>query len=480
MNGKRAFLVVSAVLFGSCLGLPAFAFDPLLAERSISPAPTERSLEQASPCGFGSLETPVVLADAVERALCNNPKTRAAWAGVKEQAAAVGVARAAYLPTLSANWQGVRDQSVTNVSDQPQLGSRSSATVQSESATLNWLLFDFGGRSAALRNADALLAAARATQDAALQAQFDTVAKDYYGAQSTQGALAVANDVEKTTRDSMVAAQARVERGVAPITDALQAETQHNDAVFNLAKTRGDAQMAIGTLASDMGLDPSQSLSVPPVTQTQLPGHAFNESVEALIDQAKTTHPSVLAAQAQVEAARAKVAQTRAQGLPSVSLVAKYSRSNQPQSLGLGMPTFPATGHDSYVGVQVTIPLLEGFSRHYQIDQARAEQERQQDLLDDARKQVALDVWNSYYALQTATENTHNSVRLLAIAQRAYQAAEHRYNAGVGNILELLNTQTALANARLRQVQALTDWDYARLDLASKLGHLTIDNVAGQ
>lgn len=480
MNGKRACSTILAMVLSSNLGLPAFAFDPLLAERATSPTPTGHVLEQASPCGFGPLETLVALAEAVERALCSNPKTRAAWAGVKEQAAAVGVARAAYLPTLSASWQGVRDQSVTDVSDQPQLGSRSSATVQSESATLNWLLFDFGGRSAALRNADALLAAARATQDATLQMQFDAVAKDYYAAQATQGALAVASDVEKMTRDSMVAAQARVDHGVAPITDALQAQTQHDEAVFNLAKTRGDAQAALGTLASDMGFDPSQSLSVPPVTQTQLPSDAFNESIEALIGQAKTTHPSVLAAQAQVEAARAKVTQTRAQGLPSVSLVAKYSRSNQPQSLGLGMPTFPATGHDSYVGIQVTIPFFEGFSRHYQIDQARAEQERQQDLLDDARKQVALDVWNSYYALQTATENVRNSVSLLAIAQRAYKAAEHRYDAGVGNILELLNTQTALANARQRQVQALTDWDYARLDLASKLGHLTIADVARQ
>ncbi|WP_240493657.1 TolC family protein [Pandoraea sp. ISTKB] len=52
----------------------------------------------------------------------------------------------------------------------------------------------------------------------------------------------------------------------------------------------------------------------------------------------KRTHPSVLAAQAQYEAANAKVSQTRREGLPNVSLVAKYSRNNQPASLGLRVP----------------------------------------------------------------------------------------------------------------------------------------------
>jgi outer membrane protein len=69
---------------------------------------------------------------------------------------------------------------------------------------------------------------------------------------------------------------------------------------------------------------------------------------------------------------------------------------------------------------------------------------------------------------------------LLAVSQRAFEASQHRYRAGVGNILELLNTQTALANAQQRHVQALTDWDYARLDLASKLGRLTLDDIAAR
>jgi outer membrane protein len=47
----------------------------------------------------------------------------------------------------------------------------------------------------------------------------------------------------------------------------------------------------------------------------------------------------------------------------------------------------------------------------------------------------------------------------------------------VGSILELMNTQAALANARQKRIQAITDWHYARVDLVSKLGRLDAADV---
>jgi outer membrane protein len=344
--------------------------------------------------------------------------------------------------------------------------------VHAETVSLNWVLYDFGARSAALKNANAMLEAARATQDATLQSSFAATARDYYAAQTAVGTLLTAREVERMTRDSMNAAQARADHGVVPITDALQAQTQHEQAVFGLTKADSDAQSALGTLAADMNLAPDVVLDLPSITEDARTGRRFSDSIGEMIRDVQLSHPSVLAAQAQYEAANAKIDQTRAQGLPSLSLVAKYSRNNQPQSLGLGMPTYPATGHDAYIGVQLSIPLFEGFVRHYQTDQAKALAEREQDAVDDARRQVALDVWMSYQTLNGATKNAENSANLLAIAQRSWDAAKHRYDAGVGNILELLNTQTALANAKQRRVQALSDWDNSRVDLAAKLGVL--------
>ncbi|MDN7562287.1 TolC family protein [Burkholderia orbicola] len=477
MNDKKTIRLAGALLM--LASMPGLAFDPLFAERSVPETPAAGIVASPQSCRFGPLGSPLILQEAIARSLCHNPKTRVAWADVKSRAAAVGVARAGFLPTISGDWQGVRDSSRTDVNDRPQLSSQSTATIHSESLTLNWLLFDFGGRTAAVRNASDLFAAARATQDATLQDQFATAAKDYGAAEAAQGALNVTIEIEHTTANSEMAAQARVDRGVAPISDALQAQTQHEQAISERVKAEGDLQAALGTLANDMGLDPDTPIVVPPITVTSMPGRDWDEPLTQLIDEVKRAHPTVRAAEAQFEAAEAKIAQTRAAGFPSVSLVAKYSRNNQPASLGLGIPTFPASGRDAFVGVQVSIPIFEGFGRHYQIDQARAEAERQQGVLDGAREQVALDVWTAWHVLHTATAGAAQSEKLLTIARRAFEAAQHRYLSGVGNILELLNTQAALATAQQRRVQALADWKSARLMLGARLGRLEMGSVEG-
>jgi outer membrane protein len=462
--------IVATGLFAATAS--ARAFDVLRTEAGISATAAGAMVPDALGCQFGTLSRPLLLTEAIERALCGNPKTREAWADVKIQAAGLGVARSAYLPTISGNAQVMRDSAVTDVTGHPTLSSATLATINTESVSLNWTLYDFGARAAAVRSASALLAAAQSTENATLQSLFVAVAKNYYGAQAAAGALAVAVDIEHMAGDSAKAASARVDRGIAPISDALQAQTAYTQAVLSRNKAQGAWQTAAGTLATDMDLSPDVPVALPVVTDGVQPDAAFTQSVGELIEDARRDHPTILAALAQADAAAAKVDQTRAQGLPNLSLVSKYSRDNQPASLGLGIPEYPASGHEWYVGVQVTIPLFEGFNRTYQIRQTQAQLEQQQDALDDARQQVGLEVWNSYQAVQTSTGSVKDSATLLDIAQRSFVAAQHRYQAGVGNILELISAQTALANAQQQRVQALADWRAARLRLAGSLGRL--------
>src|ERR1700683_2591629 len=51
-------------------------------------------------CKERVLNSPIQLFDAIERALCESPKTRSAWAAIKGAAASVGISKSAYLPTL--------------------------------------------------------------------------------------------------------------------------------------------------------------------------------------------------------------------------------------------------------------------------------------------------------------------------------------------------------------------------------------------
>ncbi|WP_322077189.1 TolC family protein [Burkholderia cepacia] len=476
-RGFRAGYALVVAMFGIFSNV-AFAFDIFRTQADVSETSATSSLTAARgvPCRFDtsdlSASSRLHLDEAIDRALCNNPKTREAWANVKVEAANVGAAKAAYLPSVTANWQRIKDNSVTDITGHPALSSAYRSTVGAESVSLNWVLYDFGGRRAALTSARALLTAARANQDSQLEAVFEKTATDYYAAQAAVGKQATAVESERAARDSFDVAQTRVNRGIAAISDQLQAQTSYAQATFNRVKAESDLAVALGTLATDMGIRPDQQLILPDVDDGIQPDTEFNESVAALIDDVERQHPSVKAARAQRDAALEKVKQVRSQGLPNLNFVAKYSRNNQPVSLGLGEPQFPATGHDWYFGIQVQIPLFEGFGRSYQISAAKAQAEAQQYALDEAVQKVGLDVWTTYQTLIANGRNVGNTVSILDVAQRSFDAALKRYRVGVGSIVELLNAQSALADARKQRVQALTDWRAARLQLAARMGRL--------
>lgn len=429
------------------------------------------------PCTLGAPAQPFSLQDAIERALCTNPETRNAWAVIEQRAAVVGASKAAYLPTLSAKGQWVHESTLTDVLHHPALSSESSTVVHSGNLSLGWMLYDFGGRKAALANATALLDAAQANDNAVLQKVFVDTAKTYYDAQSAREQLRTDAAIVADARSSLEAAQARVAGGAAPNTEVYQAQTAYEQALITQTRDRGQAMATQGALADAVALAPDTPLTLDMPVEPAHPQTSFMEAVATLMAQAERTHPAILAAEKELKAAEAGVVQAKAQGRPTIKLVSQYSRNNEPVQLGLGFPHYPATGHDGYVGIEVSIPIFSGFATTYQVRQAEAQVDQEASALDKARRQVGLQVWTSYQTLQTDTQNLTASAQLQDVATQAWESAQRRYRSGAGTVLELLDTQRTLAQARQQRLAASIAWRYDRLALASALGRLGMADV---
>ncbi len=69
-----------------------------------------------------------------------------------------------------------------------------------------------------------------------------------------------------------------------------------------------------------------------------------------------------------------------------------------------------------------------------------------------------------------------SSADLVASASQNADVALGRYKAGVGNIIDVITAQAALASARAQRIQARFNWDIARASLAYSMGQL--DDVA--
>lgn len=444
-------------------------FDPFSTLRAVAQSPAKTAVpadKHGTPCRFATPGSPLSLVEAVERALCNNPQTRQAWASVKAQAAQLGVSQAAYVPTINTLLTATETNNTTSVKGFPQLDSRARGGARSGAVNLNWVLFDFGLRSANLESARQLLIAANAGQDAALQTVFVNAVQAYYDVLTAIASVDASRDSENAARESFQAAEAKYKAGVGALADKLQAQTSYSQATLNRVKAEGDLNSARGALAIVMGLSASMPIA-PDTASTPMPDTAFVVSVDELIDEAKRTSPSILAAEAQWQAARAKASAIKAEGLPSVSLVAAANRNDQ-----FGQPPAETYSRSNSVGLQVSIPLFEGFARPYRVRAAEAQAELKAAELANADLQVSLDVWTSYQSLRTETENLRTTDDLLHSARQSFEVAQGRYKAGVGSVLELLSAQSALASAEQQRIQATSNWRIARIRLAGSLGRL--------
>ncbi|MFI4941496.1 MAG: TolC family protein, partial [Burkholderiales bacterium] len=185
----------------------------------------------------------------------------------------------------------------------------------------------------------------------------------------------------------------------------------------------------------------------------------------ALIEEARRRRPDLLASVAQVKAAEASTDAARAAGRPTISLTASADQGN---STGIN-------SHSSLVGINLSVPIFSGYATTYRVRAAEAQVDVKNGQLEQLRLQVALDVWTAYQNLTTATQSLRSSADLLNSAEQSERVALGRYKAGVGNILDVLNAQSALAGARQQRIQSTFGWNINRAALAQAMGSLDVN-----
>jgi TolC family type I secretion outer membrane protein len=417
---------------------------------ALRPVP-DKTGAAGDPCAEAMPNRPLNLSEVVNLALCNNPQTREAWANSRVQAAQVGVSKAGYLPSVDLNASAGRSKT----GDAPRVNERGI------SVTLSYLLYDFGSRSANLENARQLFYAASATQDSRVQSVFLAAVQAFYQAQATVAALDAALESERAAKESFAAAEARYNAGSATPADKLQAQTAYSQATLNRITAEGNVKNAQGALANIIGLDASRSVPLAPANPTVVSDN-FEGDINSLIEEARRRRPDLQAAAAQVKAAEASADAARAAGRPTISLSASAGRTT---ISGIDQ-------NNSVFGVNLNVPLFSGYSTTYRVRAAEAQADARSAQLEQLRLQVALDVWTSYQNLTTATQSLRSGADLLNSAEQSERVVLGRYKAGVGNVLDVLNAQSALASARQQRIQSTFNWNISRAALAQAMGNL--------
>ena len=90
--------------------------------------------------------------------------------------------------------------------------------------------------------------------------------------------------------------------------------------------------------------------------------------------------------------------------------------------------------------------------------QAEAVAQQAEAARDVLYRQTQLEVWQSYYDLQTVTGSIKSTEALVRSAEQTAQATLARYQSGFGSVLDLITAQQDEASARTQRIQSYLDW----------------------
>jgi outer membrane protein TolC len=194
------------------------------------------------------------------------------------------------------------------------------------------------------------------------------------------------------------------------------------------------------------------------------------------IDAVLARYPSLDAARAAVDAARARTMQSNADRLPQVSADADYLYNSLRPYVAFSFPGLPAGAiyeniQNSY-GASVTArQLLTDFGRTDRIvDMARSGQITAQDALEDTRHQLGYQTIQSFYGVLLLRSSVDVAREEISALEEALRIAQRKFSAGSATKFDVLTTQVRLATSRNHLTDTLSALEKQENGLRQLLG----------
>jgi len=389
----------------------------------------------------------------------NNPQISVGKLRALQSREFVREARSALMPEVSLSVTGVDSNPGSRISagslTNPILFPRAAA-----GATVNQLIADFGRTTNLVSSSEFH---AKAEDQNALATQQDiilAVDEAFYSTLETHALLQVAQDTVTTRQTLVDQVQALTDAKLRSDLDLSFGKVDLARAKLLLLESNNNYEASLSTLSAILGyrdrqnfrpVEPEQQASAPPLLDAT-----------QLIQKAVQQRPEIQAMQNEVTAAE------------------KFGRSEH----DLWLPTVNATGvvgqapaRDDHipswyggVGVNINIPVFNGFLFNARAKSANLETEMKRKKLQDLEDNLARDVRNSWLDTQKAYARLTVTKQLLEQANLALELAQARYKLGLSSIVEFSQAELQKTDADLQDTDAKYQYRLTQIMLAYQMG----------
>jgi outer membrane protein len=269
--------------------------------------------------------------------------------------------------------------------------------------------------------------------------------------------LKVQKNQNLVTKENLKRTQELINAGSVPAGDIFELEATDATQQQQIISTENTLLIAKISLCQTLLLDEYSTFDIADVDIDVPVSVVVNESQDAILAKAKEAVKDVKIAISNVELAKKDLAISKASYLPTLSGFVGYNTrwSESPLYNFIDqLSLFDGTA----VGLQMNVPIFNGFTTKSRVKRAKINQERSEFQLKQTELDLERNVYQAYNDVINAKKSYEAAQKTLEARKQAYNFTKERYNVGLQNAFDFSQSTIVLENAQSEVLR--TKYDY--------------------
>lgn len=399
------------------------------------------------------------LEDALVQAYTSNPQLLAQRARVRAVDEQVPQALSNWRPTVE--FSGEAGTEYSNLSTRTTDSRRRNTDPIAQKLTLTQPLFRGGRTLAATSRAENAVKAERGRLLSSEQTVLFAAVTAYLDVYRDQAVLELNRNNEQVLKRQLEAAKDRFQVGEITRTDVHQAEARLARSVADRIQGEGNLEASRAAYQNVVGEPTRGKLILPPPPEDQ------PESDETAVRVAVADNPDVVTALFDYRSNLDNVDAVWGELLPTLQFEASGTRDLDAGSTSNARQT---TGE---LKLSLTVPIYEKGLVYARVREAKQKAAEFRDQVDKKRRDAQQQAIKAWEAVQTARARVEAFQSQIRAAEIAFEGVEREAAVGSRTVLDVLDAEQELLDARVNFVRAQRDEMVANYDLKAAMGRLT-------